>query len=174
MASVGCMACVWLHLQLPQIPNWLKWLAIHAGVGRSGRGHDTGSPAPFVHTAVGYFAGAKGHLHCSYIKTSVASMTLQPSIPKHVRCPAKAFVALVLLAAWIEPKPSFCSMSFDMLEYFAGRARISRLVRAAGYEALATDMVYDPKWQTRSSLQLNESAGLSLLAKLSKNYKAYI
>ena len=59
--------------------------------------------------------------------------------------------------------PQFCGMSFDVLEYFAGRARISRIARGAGYTALATDMVYDKNWKTRSSLHLNESAGFSLL-----------
>ena len=54
--------------------------------------------------------------------------------------------------------PQFCGVSFHVLEYFAGRARISR-----GYTALATDMVYDKNWKTRSSLHLNESAGFSLL-----------
>ena len=71
--------------------------------------------------------------------------------------PAKAFVALVLLAYWLDPKPPFCNEAFDVIELFAGRARITRLAQAAGYQAVAADQKYD--LHETSSLHMNESSG---------------
>ncbi|CAE7295378.1 unnamed protein product [Symbiodinium sp. KB8] len=72
----------------------------------------------------------------------------------------KAFVALVLLAYWLDPKPPFCNEAFDVIELFAGRARITRLAQAAGYQAVAADQKYD--LHETSSLHMNESSGFVL------------
>ena len=66
-------------------------------------------------------------------------------------------MAVVLLAYWLDPKPPFCNETFDVIELFAGRARISRMAKAAGYTAVAADQKYDP--HEISSLHLNESSG---------------
>ena len=54
----------------------------------------------------------------------------------------------------------FMGTNFDILELYAGRARITRLARACGYAAIATDKVYDP--ESKCSLQLNGHAGFAL------------
>ena len=58
---------------------------------------------------------------------------------KSPRCSAKAFLAIVLLTYWLDPKPPFCQEKFDVIELYAGRARITRMAQAAGYRAVAAD-----------------------------------
>ncbi|CAE7814559.1 unnamed protein product [Symbiodinium sp. CCMP2592] len=73
----------------------------------------------------------------------------------------KAFVAIVLLAYWLDPKPPYCNNeTFDVIELYAGRARITRIARAAGYMAVAADQKYDP--DENSALNLNSSSGFVL------------
>ena len=75
---------------------------------------------------------------------------------------SQAFIAIVLLVFWME-KPGFATCEgFDVLEIYAGRARINRMANAAGYRCLATDKVYDQ--HPKSSLELNESAGFAYLS----------
>ena len=50
---------------------------------------------------------------------------------------------------------------FHIIELYAGRARINRLARAAGYNAVAADHIYDDT--EKSSLQLNSNAGFTRL-----------
>ncbi|OLP72632.1 hypothetical protein AK812_SmicGene48124, partial [Symbiodinium microadriaticum] len=44
----------------------------------------------------------------------------------------KAFVAIVLLAYWLDPKPPFCGETFDVIELYAGRARLAVLMILSG------------------------------------------
>ena len=70
------------------------------------------------------------------------------------------------MTAAISPLPRFAKDldGYDCLEFFAGRARISRLARSCGYRTLATDLKYDAsEGYARSSLNLNRSSGLSTL-----------
>ena len=78
----------------------------------------------------------------------------------------EAFLAIVIMAAAMSPLPRFAQdpAGYDCLEYFAGRARISRLARSCGYRTLATDLKYDSsEGDARSSLNLNRNSGLSTL-----------
>ena len=67
--------------------------------------------------------------------------------------------------------------SYDLIEFFSGSARISRLASARGFSAVAVDMIYDndaPPPRTskknmknypypRNAMDLNTSAGFVLL-----------
>ena len=81
----------------------------------------------------------------------------------------EAFVAIVMLTYWLHPMPEFTTHEgFDVIEVFAGRARISRLANAAGYRSIATDRIYDQS--DKSALELNESAGFSHLGCSSSHF----
>ena len=80
--------------------------------------------------------------------------------------PAQAFISIILLVYWLDPKPPFCNETFDVIELYAGRARITRMARAAGFMCVASDQAYDPS--ERSALHLNENSGFALLG-----YKLY-
>ena len=71
-------------------------------------------------------------------------------------------MAIVLLAYWLDPKPPFCGETFDVIELYAGRARITRMAQAAGYSAIAADQKYDPN--ELSSLHMNENSGFVFLS----------
>ena len=75
------------------------------------------------------------------------------------------FIAVVMLMAWLVPtdeKPMpFTGTNFDIIELYAGRARVTRLARSVGLNAIASDKVYDEN--SRSSLQLNNAAGFGQL-----------
>ena len=77
------------------------------------------------------------------------------------RSQSKAFICLVMMAYWMNPKPSFCTRPYDVIELYAGRARISRIAKAAGLNAIASDKLYDPS--PKSSLELNSNSGFVLL-----------
>ncbi|CAE7842436.1 unnamed protein product, partial [Symbiodinium necroappetens] len=47
-----------------------------------------------------------------------------------------AFIAIVIMAFYMEPKPHFAESTYDIIELFAGRARITRLAQFAGYSAI--------------------------------------
>ena len=60
--------------------------------------------------------------------------------------------------------PGFGSRNdYDIIELYAGRARIARMAKAAGFQAVATDKNYDTSGNCRSALQLNENSGFALL-----------
>ena len=61
----------------------------------------------------------------------------------------------------MDPQPLFTEERFDVLELYAGRARITRIARASGYLALAADKNYDPS--QNSALHLNTSSGFAQL-----------
>lgn len=54
----------------------------------------------------------------------------------------------------------------EILELFAGKARLTRLAKATGVPAQAHDLVYDPQWATKqkSAMDINDSSGLMFLA----------
>ncbi|CAE7816444.1 unnamed protein product, partial [Symbiodinium microadriaticum] len=61
-------------------------------------------------------------------------MLAKPRMPKKgtlQQC-IKAFVAIVLLAYWLDPKPPFCGETFDVIELYAGRARLAVLMILSG------------------------------------------
>ena len=75
-------------------------------------------------------------------------------------------MAIVVLAAAMHPLPKFAKQAdgYEIIEYFAGRARITRMARAIGLTAMATDLKYDDSsGDAKSSLNLCTSAGLAKL-----------
>ena len=57
-------------------------------------------------------------------------------------CSIEAFVALILLISWMKP-PTFADRAWDVVEFFAGTARVSRLATARGWQCLCHDWDYD-------------------------------
>ena len=72
---------------------------------------------------------------------------------------------MVMLMAWLVPTPEkpmpFTETDFDIIELYAGRARVTRLARSVGLRSIASDKVYDE--HSKSSLQLNDAAGFGQL-----------
>ena len=65
----------------------------------------------------------------------------------------------------MDPKPQFVNFSsYDIIELFAGRARITRMAQGAGYSAIAADQAYDE--HEFSSLHLCGNAGFVWLAQI--------
>ena len=79
------------------------------------------------------------------------------------------------MASWLEgPAIDTKGGEYDLLEFFAGSARISRLAKARGYRSIAVDTLYDPTAppprtkkkdrqgypNERSAMDINTSAGL--------------
>ena len=83
--------------------------------------------------------------------------------PNLINACSEAFIAIVILAASMDPLPRFARGrgGYDVIEYYAGRARISRLARLAGYRSIATDVKYDMHDSGRSALDLCCSAGFA-------------
>ena len=87
----------------------------------------------------------------------------------------EAFLLLTLLTNYLPPVETFYGL--DVVEFFSGVARISRLAKRCGYEVLAVDTLYDstappPKAKkkdralylnSRSAMDLNTSGGFMLL-----------
>ena len=75
---------------------------------------------------------------------------------------AQELISIILMVSWMDPVPDWANKEFDCIELYAGRARISRIARAAGYDCIAADQIYDdhPK---KSSLVLNGNSGFAPL-----------
>ena len=82
---------------------------------------------------------------------------------------------LVLMTSWLRLRAP--DNRYDLLEFFAGSARIARLAKARGYSSVAVDLLYDttappPKTKrkackgfknSKSAMDINTSAGFVLL-----------
>ena len=68
---------------------------------------------------------------------------------------------LVLMVSWLAIAPP--KQEIQILELFAGKARLARLASSLGIPAQAHDLVFDPDWKTKSAMNINESAGFMLL-----------
>ena len=79
---------------------------------------------------------------------------------------SEAFLAIVVTTYFVQfgSTKIWTGSDFDLLELYAGRARLTRIAKACGYSALATDKIYDEDPESKSSLQLNNSAGFTLPA----------
>ena len=77
---------------------------------------------------------------------------------------SEAFLAILVMTYFLQLGSTklWTGSDFDLLELYAGRARLTRIARACGYSALATDKVYDKDPECKSSLQLNNAAGFTL------------
>ena len=69
-------------------------------------------------------------------------------------------MAIFLLASWMQPA-ELASRQADIIEYFAGTAKMARLGQAAGFNVLAHDILFDK--HNKSSMNMNGSAGFVLL-----------
>ena len=58
----------------------------------------------------------------------------------------QAFVAIILMASWMDPGFGN-NRSFDVVELFAGKARVARLASARGWYAICHDWDYDDDYQ---------------------------
>ena len=90
---------------------------------------------------------------------------------------SQAYVAVFMLASWLalgQHRPAFASRQADVVEFFAGKARVARVGACAGFSVLAHDIDYDKcsaeneniqtgSGQHRSCMDLNGSAGFAWL-----------
>ena len=64
----------------------------------------------------------------------------------------------------MRPEPAFARQSYDLIELYAGKARVSRLGRSVGYQCIAADVIYDTAGtRAASALNLNGNSGFTLL-----------
>ena len=86
---------------------------------------------------------------------------------------SKEFIYLTLMASWVLNLPWKREKPFDLIELYAGLARVSRLAEACGFHASAHDLTYDaaPEGQSqhtgkarRSAFDINGEAGFLLLS----------
>lgn len=78
----------------------------------------------------------------------------------------EVIILLTLLVSWMDD--GITKSDVQVIEYFSGVARISRVASAAGFESVAYDIEYTKprRFGKRSSMDLNGSAGLALAIKL--------
>ena len=85
---------------------------------------------------------------------------------------SKDFIYLTMMVSWLVNLPWKREKAFDLVEYFAGVARVSRLAHSCGYNTSAFDMTYDeaPPGQSqhagrakRSAFDINGEGGFLLL-----------
>lgn len=77
----------------------------------------------------------------------------------------EAFILLVLATSWLAVEGP--SREIQVLELFAGQARLARLARSIGLPAHAHDATYDPSFGRpgqRSAMDINESGGYLFLS----------
>lgn len=78
---------------------------------------------------------------------------------------SEAFILLILAASWLDlPAPE---REVQVLELFAGQARLTRLAKSVGLGVAAHDISFDKaadeKKGKKSAMDINTSAGLVLL-----------
>ena len=85
----------------------------------------------------------------------------------------EAFLAIVILCCFVTPETANCDFldrHYDIIELFAGTARIARLGQAHGYLTLAHDRDYDRSGSEHGAMDLNGNAGF---AQLGSQYNVY-
>ena len=70
-------------------------------------------------------------------------------------------MAILLLTSWITEPPPFSRKLYDIVEFFAGAARIARLAESRGWHSLAHDWDFDngEKPGMHNSMDMCESGG---------------
>ena len=85
-------------------------------------------------------------------------MKMYPSFPK-------AFILLILATSWLNLEGP--DKEIEILELFAGQARLTRLSKSLGFGTAAHDIDYDPLPKVdkskKSAMDINGSAGFVLL-----------
>ena len=80
---------------------------------------------------------------------------------------AQAIVLLVLLVSWLDDGPGPIKNDLEVIEFFSGAARVSKLSHRMGMRVVAYDMDYaSAKPGRRGSMDLNSNAGFALAIKL--------
>ena len=83
---------------------------------------------------------------------------------------AQVIIFLVLLISWMEDPAVVTKKDIQVLDYFAGAARITQLSERMGYQAVAYDLEYgkrvSAKKGKRNPFDLNSNAGFVLAVKL--------
>ena len=69
---------------------------------------------------------------------------------------AQVLIAAVLLLGWLEP--GLMEDKFDIVEFYAGKARISRAARQSGLSAAALDVLYH---ENQRVLDMTSSPGFA-------------
>ena len=72
----------------------------------------------------------------------------------------KVLISLVLMVSWMEPAEFFPDFSFDVLDFFAGAARVARAARVLGMNAASFDIGFH---ENPRVFDINSSAGFVLL-----------
>ena len=76
----------------------------------------------------------------------------------------QAFLLIVLLASCWCPEPPFINQQLDVLDLFAGRARVGRLAEQLGYQTRSMDIAFghhgESGGQKNNPMDLNECGGL--------------
>ena len=77
------------------------------------------------------------------------------SIYNNVCCTVQVLITAVLLLGWMYPIRD----NYDIVEYYAGEARVARTARVAGYNAAALDLTYHAN---REVFDMLSAAGFGL------------
>ena len=84
---------------------------------------------------------------------------------------SKAFILLILACSWLQLPPP--EQEVQVLELFAGQARLTRLAKSLGFGTAAHDIQFDKAASSgdadRSATDINESAGFVFLVHLILN-----
>ena len=75
----------------------------------------------------------------------------------------KDFIYLTLMASWLVDLPWEGSQPFDLLDFYAGRARVSRLANSMEYEAAPKGVSIHAGRSKRSAFDINGEGGFLLL-----------
>ena len=68
---------------------------------------------------------------------------------------------MVLLTSWLDY--TSLDSKYDLIEFFAGVARIARLGETAGYRTFACDLEYSKPGEKRSPMDINSASGFANL-----------
>ena len=85
---------------------------------------------------------------------------------------AQEFILVVMLTAWLQIPKELAVEGLELIEYFAGKARVAKMARRRGYSSRAVDITYtDPKppridsfSKPRGSMDINGAAGFVFLS----------
>lgn len=81
---------------------------------------------------------------------------------------AKVFVVTILLVGCLKPVDPQKS-EYEILEFYAGQARLAKMATALGVKSAAMDFLYDPEGDNRTknnSMDMCTSAGFVFLIRI--------
>ena len=101
----------------------------------------------------------------SYIYTGMANMEpvgAETNSRSH-RCLAQDFVLLTLLTGWLVIPEDMAVPPLELIEYFAGRARVAKMAFRRGYSSRALDIIFTKPKAPKIDSFFNGSAGYVFL-----------